>query len=461
MIFAGAIPKETISQLFCVFDFDAVKRVRICCSGSFRFEQALTKRYPALELYSNDVSLLSTSIGRYLSGDPLAFRFTGALSWLEDPLAAASPLERIAAVALAIDISRFRGASAFARSHMAHYRANLPHYLGATTEKIRKYLDGLKIADFWCGDFRTHAERAAKDGSLVVSWPPTIKSAYERDFRYVNANTEWERPEYQVFDPARFGEWLTEMKERGTRYCVMSDRLVEGHAPCALFTTGRAKRFVVYASSPRAASLSRKGTTGEPFRYRVIDTASLTAATKVHVVEVSKEHMNFVKDKYQLPGLVHTDGLYRFLVFLDGQLAGGFVYSWMRSLGFHRDPRVTKLGAVYLLSDFATSRQRKLSKLIAMLATGRDSIARFDRKAVKRTQWVLTSTFTGRHTSMKYRGIFELLSRRMEGKPCLNYLSRVRDGSNADIYAEWWRRYAANAAGAREASGPEGARGGA
>jgi len=46
------------------------------------------------------VSLLSTSIGRCLTGDPLGFRFTGALSWLEDALAVASPLERIAAVAL-------------------------------------------------------------------------------------------------------------------------------------------------------------------------------------------------------------------------------------------------------------------------------------------------------------------------------------------------------------------------
>jgi hypothetical protein len=37
------------------------------------------------------------------------------------------------------------------------------------------------------------------------------------------------------------------------------------------------------------------------------------------------------------------------------------------------------------------------------------------------------------------------LSRRTVGTPCLNYLSEVRESSNDAIYAEWWRRYAANA----------------
>jgi hypothetical protein len=444
MIFAGAIPRQCLEQAFRVVDLARFDAAYVCCSGSFRIEQALAAKCPSMALYSNDVSLLSTAIGRMATGSPLPFKFTADLVWLEAAVAGSSPMERIGAIGVALSLARFRGTSEFARAHMAHYRANIRHYLDVGTEKIAKYLETLKLRSFTCSDFREHAEAAVAKGGLILSWPPTIKNAYERDFRFVNKNSEWERPTYGVFDPAELGPWISTLKEQNANFCIFSDKKLEEHAPAALFTTGRAKRFYLYTSAAASSSLRRNGTKSEPFRYRVIDTDTLRADSRVSVVEVASDHMNFIKDKYQLPGLVHTDGLYRFFVFLDGQLAGGFVYSWMSGVSY-RDPRVTKLGAIYLLSDFAASRKRKLSKLVAMLATGRASIQRFDRRFVKRTNVVVTSAFTPRPTSMKYRGIFQLLSRRTVGTPCLNYLSEVRESSNDAIYAEWWRRYAANA----------------
>lgn len=453
MIFAGAIPRQCLEQAFRIVDLAAVDAAYVCCSGSFRIEQAIALKHPSIGLHGNDVSLLSTAIGRAATGTQLPFRFTGDLEWLEEALTGMTPLERIGGIGVALSVARFRGASEFARAHMAHYRANVRHYLQVSTEKITKYIETLKLRSFTCGDFRDHADAAIAAGGLILSWPPTIKNAYERDFRFVNKNSEWERPAYRVFDPAELGPWIASLKERGARFCIFSDKRLEEHAPAALYATGRAKRFYLYTSIGASSSLRRNGSKSAPFRYEVIDTDSLRPDTKVSVVEVSADHMNFVKDKYQLPGLVHTNGLYQFLVFLDGQLAGGFVYSWMTGLSY-RDPRVTKLGALYLLSDFAASRKRKLSKLIAMLATGRESVQRFDRRFVKRTKVLVTSAFTARPTSMKYRGIFKLLSRRTVGTPCLNYISEVRDASNDAIYSEWWRRYAANANRSGEAEEP-------
>ncbi|MFX8106652.1 hypothetical protein ABTK92_20370, partial [Acinetobacter baumannii] len=76
------------------------------------------------------------------------------------------------------------------------------------------------------------------------------------------------------------------------------------------------------------------------------------------------------------------------------------------------DKRVTSLSALYLLSDFAIAREKRLAKLIAMLATGRESTERYDRRRVRRTKVIVTTAFTDRPISMKYRGIFELLSRK-------------------------------------------------
>ena len=438
MVFAGAVPRQCIEQVFRILDMSRVERAYICCSGSFRFEQALLAHAPNIQLHSNDVSLLSTAIGRHLTREPLSFRFVESLSWLEEALAGASSVTRLAAIAIALDISRYRGSSEFARRHMAHYRANIAHYLGVATEKMTKYLEGLRIESFFAGDFREHARRGAAEGGLVLSWPPTIKNAYERDFRFVNMNVAWEPPPYDVFDPKDLAGWIAELRELGALFCILSDQRLEEHAPSALYTTGRAKRFYAYTSDAESSSLRRNLTRATPFRYRLVEPPTLRADTRVDVIEVSKEAMNFIKDKYQLPGLVHTDGLYRFLVFLDGALAGGFVYSWMSGKSF---PSISRLKTIYLLSDFATSRRRKLSKLIAMLATGGDSVERLDRRSVRRSTHIVTSTFTGRPVSMKYRGIFKLLSRRTEGSPCVNYISEVRRVPNSAIYADWWRRY--------------------
>ena len=201
MIFAGAIPRQCLEQAFRVVDLTAIDTAFVCCSGSFRIEQALTVKCPSMALHSNDVSLLSTAIGRMATGSPLAFRFTGDLEWLEAAALGASPLERIGAIGVALSLARFRGTSEFARAHMAHYRANIRHYLDVGTEKMAKYLESLKLRSFTCADFREHADAAIAARGLILSWPPTIKNAYERDFRFVNKNSEWVRPEYRVSTP--------------------------------------------------------------------------------------------------------------------------------------------------------------------------------------------------------------------------------------------------------------------
>ena len=139
--------------------------------------------------------------------------------------------------------------------------------------------------------------------------------------------------------------------------------------------------------------------------------------------------MSFLKNVYLKKGIQHVPGEANFLVYLGGQLAGGFIYTRDRYGG----------GNIYLLSDFSICRERKLSKLIAMLATSCWPVRTFEQKHMVRVEKIETTAFTDKPVSMKYRGVFDLKSR----KPgFLQYVSSVRKQTPTEVYREWYTRFA-------------------
>lgn len=435
MMFVGAIPRECVEQAFQIMPMDKIQRAFVCCSGSFRFEQAISKFHPHVEIHSNDVSLMTTTLARAAMGEEEDFRFVNDLAWMEEHITDLH--DRAAAMAVALKMCHFRGKNPHAIAHREEYRANGAQYIAKAREKVVPYLEALKISSFYKGDFRDHAERAISEDATVFAWPPLFKGDYEKFYSTIHNNVEWKEPaQYEPFNPRDLPVWIKRLEETGASYCVCSDHDLrdDGLMPVAKFWAGRSKKIYLYSSEKEKTSLRHTPGKSIPFEYTIVDTTKLSEKTEVTVVPIDSNHMNFIKDKYQLPGLVHTDGLMKFLVFLDGQLAGGFVYTFAK----FGDRSTT----IYLLSDFSVTRQRKISKLIAMLATGQESVQRFDLRFVQRTKELVTTAFTKRPVSMKYRSIFKLKNRK-EG--LLNYGSEVRRVSNQEIYRDWWKRYGKNA----------------
>src|ERR1039457_4013949 len=67
-----------------------------------------------------------------------------------------------------------------------------------------------------------------------------------------------------------------------------------------------------------------------------------------------------------------------------------------------------KTRELYLLSDFSIVRERRISKLIPMIATCREVMEPINRRLLIRVERISTTAFTTNAVSMKYRGIFEL-----------------------------------------------------
>jgi hypothetical protein len=438
-MFTGAIPKPCIEQAFKVVPVDKGQRVYVCCSGSFRLEQALTALKLEGPVHSNDVSLLSVMLGRHLVGDPVDYSFTKRLAFLEDAMPDKGPLSRLGAIGVALELAKYKGNSEHARAHFQHMTLHAEDYVTRARDKVAKYCDRVRITSFFAGDFRDHAERAIAERAVIFAWPPTYRGGYERLYKFLHDNVEWEEPPYRLFDPKDLGGWMDELDRSGVRYCVCADHALEGRNARAIYESGRNKPVFLYASDSRGSSVRRNGHTTATIGYKLVDPALLTATAKIQLVKVPAPIMNFIKDRFLKPGLVHSDGMMRFVVLIDGKLAGGFIYA--------RDSSGT-IDWVYLLCDFSvapkTVSDRKLSKLIAMLATGREAIGHWDRARMQRTTHVFTTAFTDQPASMKYRGIYKLVSK----KPgILNYSSDVRDLDNDAIYRDWFKRYASASGG--------------
>jgi hypothetical protein len=442
-VFIGALPYECLEQAARVFSFDRFEEIRVCCSGSFRFEQTIAQLGSGARIIGNDVSLVTVCMGTLAAtGTCPSLQFVGELAPLEDVLQGASAYTRVAGLLVAAQIGRYTGPSEHAALHRRHYLDNLSAYLAPAEEKLGKLLSGLRLDGFYAGDFREHARLAQGRSAAVVGAPPTYKGGYERLYKYLNQNVRWDAPSYGVFDPDETEDWVLELERDDIPYCVFADRLFTRLTPVAVHTTESRKALYLYAKTT-SSSLRRREPSLKRFFYEAVRPEELGREATVELVPVGSGEMNFLKEIYLAKGIAHTPGQLNFLVYLGRKLAGGFIYTRSQN-----EPTTT----LYLLSDFALSRERRLSKLIAMLATCALPVGIAERKLLIAVERVLTTAFTDKPVSMKYRGAFELVKR---GEGFLNYASPVRRAAPQEIYREWWDRHALHPHRARPSSGAE------
>lgn len=446
-MFFGAVPTECIEQVFRVTDFTKWKAAYVCCSGSFRIERALRTSFPNLPIYSNDVALYSTAIGRLSAGQPFEVGFKGKLAFVEDYLKMIADenkqdsftrqVNRTAAVLVACEMSRFARKNLYAQKHYAHFESNFAHYHSKAVEKINKLLPQQTITDYFAGDWREHYRKAFKeDGAGILAFPPFFKGDYEHQYRFIDENTVWDSPSYDLYDPKMLGDILEEIHASGSPYVLLSDQHFEGHKPVISFVTGRKVPHFCYSPTDKS-SIRELYNRPEPFKYTPIDAVKLTEKTKVQIVPTDGVKLNFLKDVYLAKGIRHTPGVANYLIYLDKMLVGGIIYS-LPKYGAYGP------GAIYLLYDVTLTRDAKLSKLVAVIATSKTLLDDVGRKIVNRIDTVVTTARTKNPISMKYRGIYELRSRRpsdeVEGENIIQYVSGVRPQTPQELYAEWWKK---------------------
>jgi hypothetical protein len=430
-MFIGAIPKPFAQQIVSHIDLDRWGSVFIGCSGSFRIEQAIRFKYPDVMICSNDVSLLSCIIGGGRTGALPDVQFCGALEPLDVLIDHLRPEDLLAAVGVALMLSKLQGNNSYCNTRRAHVFQHAADYIQANRTKAKVFLDSVKIDRFYPGDFREQIGRAKQAEGGFMAFAPTYKAGYEKIYRYLDENTKWDAPWYELWNPKDFPELVKQCRDTGIPYCIYVDHEVEGERYTMTF---RGSGRPVYCYTNDGDSSLRKTTKKtKPFRYTPVQPERINQDSIVEICPVDSAHIAFLKDVYLTKNIDFKDGMTNFLVMIDGKLAGGITITQSQYGDRTRE--------AYILSDFAITRERKVSKLIAMLAASREVIEYINRAWFAQIETIKTTAFTDKPVSMKYRGIFTLHSR----KPgILNYAAAASGNAAQELFNLWYAKYAKN-----------------
>jgi hypothetical protein len=172
-MFVGAVPSQAVEQITRAVPFADWRAVFVGCSGSFRFDRAVKDVHLSVAVHSNDVSLLTCSLGALATGTEFAIGFKGRLAFVEDALTGQPFAARVAAVEVALEMAKYKSTNAFAQAHFAQYQERFADFLAPVVERLGTFVKSLQIASFHPGDFRQQARRAAEVGGGVAAFPPT------------------------------------------------------------------------------------------------------------------------------------------------------------------------------------------------------------------------------------------------------------------------------------------------
>ena len=444
-MFAGTVPTACIQQLFRIIDFETWPDLYVCCSGTFKVDRALRGKCPDARIHSNDVSLYSSAIGALLTGAEIDIRFVDRLAFVEPHLEGKPFAAHVAAVVICLEVGRFKAKNEYARRHFAYFEQHFATLLEAATAKLTKVAEDCRLDSYFCDDWRAHVDQAIEAGGAIVAFPPFFRGDYEAQFKFLETNTEWDAPAYDLYDPGELHDILTRIDDAGINYCVLSDQVFDDFAPVLEYAAGRKKPHYAYART-NDSSLRRLYNPAKPIRYKPFDPLGAKPDAEVTVAPIDSGIARYIKDVYLSKNIIHTDTAFNFAVLIDGCLAGCLCYA------ISKYQVVEGVKSLYLMSDVTVSRHAKLSKLVAKLATAKEVVGVIERRLVSRFQHVVTTARTSRPVSMKYRGIYDKLSMHPSDDPdepginIIQYGSMTRDESVQDIYQWWVDKYAPKAA---------------
>ena len=122
-MFVGAVPRPAVEQITRSVPFTDWRQVFVGCSGSFRFDRAVRDVHPTVAVHSNDVSLLSCSLGALATRAEFPIAFKGRLAFIEGLVAGQPFVARAAAVEVALEMAKYKGLKPYAQAHFPSGRS--------------------------------------------------------------------------------------------------------------------------------------------------------------------------------------------------------------------------------------------------------------------------------------------------------------------------------------------------
>lgn len=434
-MFRGCIPQDMRNILHQMVGAWLVQDIYVGCSGNFTVERTLAS-LERFRLHGNDVTVYSCAIGAYLSGQPFHMALRDGqretFGWLEPYLG--TTLDTAATVMLATRLAEGLRSDGSPK-HNAYYNRLLPalrtQWPQLHVETVTKLAAlPVRLASYHAGDVVPWA-RSLPPGVGFVSYPPFFSGDYEAMFSKLDLLFEWDKPVYEDIGDGHIQEFLAAVTDRPF-WAFGSHQLWPEYQSCLRGVTQTSNRGVpifIYASvGPRRVVLPQQDI--EPVLVpRLLP--GCTVGDSLRLAHLNQGQFQALRSQYMNPGIKPGQASEAVAVLVDGYLVGVFAFSASPHPG-------AQPGQIYLLSDFpvAPSDYPRLSKLVLYAALSRESQLLAERISRHRVRGVLTTAFSDKPVSMKYRGLFALHSRKEN--------SHWQTTSSTDPAAYYQQRYQLN-----------------
>lgn len=417
----------------------------VACCGNFTLDRVLHAcGVPAIR--SCDVSLYTSALGAVLSGQPLpvtlrpeyAERWPWLALGMDNQTRIAATMMLITQIAYALDKPE--------NPHYARLLRGYSEQWGALLDATEAKLDKVGVilerydaqdANAWLG--------ALPEDFAVITFPPFIDGGYEKMFAMHERLFEWPRPSYRLADDAWKAELITKVTQRGRWWLSLPYRHpdLEKHLVGLTRTSNRGLPVYTYASgSPVRVVTAAQVCKAPPLRH-IVPGAPLQG--ELRILPLSTPEMNALRAQYLNPFIAPGTPSASYGVTVGDTLIGAFGISTHGSGPTHAGD----LSDIYLLSDFACqpSDYPRLSKLVLMAALSQEAQRLYEKNAKRRVRAIVTTAFTNKPVSMKYRGLFTLLKRTELDPPregstmMLQYRATVGSWTLSEALARWQAQY--------------------
>lgn len=407
----------------------------IGCSGNFTIEQIITRQCPGARIHSNDISLYTSAIGHHLIGYDLPITVTNEELLFMQTYINRGEVYPAACISLMLSMFKYeKRNNPFTERMWTTYLVNFETLLEQTAEKIRKAVQHIHIADYTMIDVHDYYPRP---NGISIGFLPTYVGGYEKLFKRLDESTQWDSPHYDMLTTERREASIQKMTQGD--YILYDDRDRDDLPIVARVELPGRKPVCIYSNINFRRGIFRTRVNERVKNYPLLmPDEEIHAGAEITITETDLPTINHYRSLYLSKRIQPGSGGPCYLVFAGGKLFGFLIFQFYSVKS--SDP-----GDCYLLSDFVvpSTRHPRLAKLLLMASLCREVKQTLDGKSIKHYQAILTTAFTDKPVSMKYRGIYELVKRGKtgDGRPFLNYRGQFCDQTLKEVTATWTKKF--------------------
>ena len=415
-MFYGSLPPKA-QQILCkiVKQWD-VKDIYIGCSGNFTIERCL-KNITSARLHSNDVTIYSCLLGRYFTGQDLNIKlkadYNGVLKFVEKYLDGGAGT--VAAIQLLSKMSTYikTKSNPYYDRMINAYISQFDRMWTQTKNKLEKIEPF--ISSMYEGDVCEWIDTIPEDAGFIC-YPPFFSGDYENMFSTIDEIFDWSPPVFKNINKDRIHELFKKIAQREYFMFGVNEIIDEfkTHLVGLCKTTNHGVPINIYAKSNNSVIIVPHQKTESLLIPRLGSDEEIGNTMKI--IKLKKEQFRALRSQYMNIAINPGQADVTLGVTVDDKLIGAYaIYNGPTAgdMSKYIDPPF-----IYLFSDFPVSpvKYKHIAKLILYAALSVEGQTIAESLTSTRIYSMITTAFSLKPVSMKYRGLFKLLNRKqLEG----------------------------------------------